>query len=120
MLGWLTKWRSWRTQGADRANKRAAEIGREGHGGASEAEGAEGSPIGQFLDDRPITARSMDRFNRAPFAFRLAETLALKVLKLEAPLFKCGALIGSSLLAALRSGCWFGGWVLFNGAILHF
>ncbi|MDQ1094059.1 hypothetical protein QE400_003472 [Xanthomonas sacchari] len=33
-------------------------------------------PSDQFLDDQPITSRSSDRFNRAPFASRLAHTLA--------------------------------------------
>lgn len=78
MLGWLSKWKAWRTQRAVGSNKRAAEEGRKSHGAHSEAEGAESPPIDQFLDDRPITARSSDRFNRAPFAFRLARTLAVR------------------------------------------
>jgi len=78
MLGWLTNWKAWRTQRTDGSDNRAAEAGGGSHGAPSEAEGAEGPSIDQFLDDRPIKARSSDRFNRAQFAFRLAETLALR------------------------------------------
>ncbi|GAB3055952.1 KAP family P-loop NTPase fold protein [Stenotrophomonas tumulicola] len=41
-----------------------------------DTEEAEAPPSDQFLDDQPITDRLSDRFNRAPFASRLAHTLA--------------------------------------------
>lgn len=81
MLGWLSKWRRWRANRSDGSKKDAAEAEQESCSASPEMNGERADALlsDQFLDDRPITARSADRFNRAPFASRLAQTLAIRV-----------------------------------------
>lgn len=80
MLAWLSrKWGTSKANGSDGSNDRAVEAAQAVSDAVSETGGAETPPNDQFLDDRPITGRSFDRFNRAPFASRLSQTLALRV-----------------------------------------
>lgn len=76
MLAWIKKW--WgRTKMLPQDHKTKAEkpIHADLDAG-SETEEAVVPPDDQFLDDQPITGRLSDRFNRAPFASRMAHTLA--------------------------------------------
>lgn len=79
MLSWLRKWGASKADGSNGSKNGAPETVHASSHVASEAGGAELPPNDQFLDDRPIAGRSFDRFNRAPFASRLAQTLALRV-----------------------------------------
>jgi len=79
MLKWLRKWGTSKADGSDGSSKRAAETAQAVPDDEADIRGAEAPLNDQFLDDQPITGRSSDRFNRAPFASRLAQTLALRV-----------------------------------------
>lgn len=66
MFGWRKKTKATPAQVEEIPRAASAEIGA--------AESAD-----QYLSDQPITRRSMDRFNRAPFASRIADTIARRV-----------------------------------------
>ncbi|WP_199932131.1 MULTISPECIES: KAP family NTPase [unclassified Stenotrophomonas] len=76
MLAWLRKWWGQIKAGSAESKTRAEEPIHAYLGTGSDAEQAGAPPSDQFLDDQPITGRLSDRFNRAPFASRLAQTLA--------------------------------------------
>ena len=76
MLAWLRKWWGQIKAGSAESKTSAEEPIHADLGTGSDAEQAGAPPSDQFLDDQPITGRLSDRFNRAPFASRLAHTLA--------------------------------------------
>ncbi|HDS1565626.1 TPA: AAA family ATPase [Stenotrophomonas maltophilia] len=76
MLAWLRKWWGPNKDGSAGSRTSADEPTHADLDAGLETEDAEAPPSDQFLDDQPITDRLSDRFNRAPFASRLAQTLA--------------------------------------------